>query len=101
MLEKRMLHKLVAFNGRLLAIGGRNENSKRLKSVEYYDPFENKWLLKTSMNLSRSSHAVAVHDNKIYVLGGAGEDKIAEYYHPLLDQWIMVNVFKENYVYIA
>lgn len=103
MLKRRQSHTLVALAGRLFAIGDSNDESGRLKSVECYDPLENKWQLKSSMNLTRGGHAVSVHDNKIYVFGGYGEikiEKFGEYYDPLLDQWIMVNIFTENYLNI-
>lgn len=102
MLEKRQFHKLVALNGRLLAIGGRNKESGRLDSVECYDPFKNKWQLESSLNQIRSSHALTVHDNKIYVFGGNGTtntEKTAECYVPSADQWITVNIFKKNNLY--
>lgn len=95
MLEKRHLHRLVALNGRLFAIGGQHDESGQLKSVECYDPLKKKWQLDTSMNIVRSGHAAVVHDNKIYVFGGwqVEVEENAEFYDPLLDQWIVVNVF--------
>ena len=64
---------LVAFQGRLYAIGG-YDGRKKKKSVEVYDPAENRWRLTTEMPYSREdlSHSCAVFSNTIVMAGGLG-----------------------------
>lgn len=66
----RCLFSLAVAHGFLYAIGGQEEKTS-LKSAERYDPDTDTWEEVCSMNVSRSSAAIAVHRNHIYVIGGA------------------------------
>lgn len=59
-------------DGRIFVIGGMNIMRNRLSEVETYDPREGKWKITSSLQKSRSSHASAAFNGKIYVFGGNG-----------------------------
>jgi N-acetylneuraminic acid mutarotase len=84
-------------NGKIYAIGGRNDNG-RLSTNEEYDPATNTWTTKTPMPTPRSDFGIAVFQNKIYCIGGIiyfdwsgyGEGILCafnEVYDPLTDTW--------------
>lgn len=52
----------------IYAVGG--FNSRRLRSVERYDPVTDTWRYIESMNKERSHFKCVVHLNKIYAMGG-------------------------------
>lgn len=58
MLNVRMTHTLVAFNDKLLAVGG-NDGTTSLNSVEEYDTTTDTWSSKTPMT-TRRSHVAAI-----------------------------------------
>lgn len=70
MKHARCLFSLAVAYGFLYAIGGQ-DGQNSLKSVERYDPDADKWERVCSLNIQRSSAAVAVNRNYIYVIGGA------------------------------
>lgn len=66
----RASFQTVAANGKIYAIGGLDTAGNLLSSVEEYDPEQDRWTEKASMNTPRSwFRAVSVH-GKILVLGG-------------------------------
>jgi len=84
-------------NGKIYAIGGRNDNGY-LSTNEEYDPVTNTWTTKTPMPTPRSDFGIAVFQNKIYCIGGIidfnwdkyGEGILCafnEVYDPLTDTW--------------
>jgi len=87
---------VVAVNGKIYAIGGRNGNVS-LKANEEYDPATNTWTTKTPMPTARSGFAIAVYQGKIYVMGGrtgigdlVGQQLVTganEVYDPVTDTW--------------
>lgn len=82
---------LVAFEGRLYAIGGVKDNNEATRSVDVYDPTTNKWTEGTNKPTATANIAGVVVDNKIYVPGGCtnqGEAvKTLEIYDPREDSW--------------
>ncbi|PVX26785.1 MAG: hypothetical protein CW691_00285 [Candidatus Bathyarchaeum sp.] len=83
-------------NGKIYAIGGKNDNGY-LSTNEEYDPATNTWTTKAPMPTSRSGFGIAVVNNKIYCIGGkidfnwdTGEHilcSINQVYDPLTDTW--------------
>ncbi|XP_017309799.1 kelch-like protein 31 [Ictalurus punctatus] len=70
MRQRRTHFSLVATNGRLYAIGGRNTDGL-LATTESYLPSTNSWQLRTPMDLPRCCHASAVlPSGDILVTGG-------------------------------
>lgn len=69
LLYARYFHKLVAANGLLYAIGGRNKTTA-FRTVECYDPETNTWKLKAPMNRPRIDAGAAVLGRFIYMIGG-------------------------------
>jgi hypothetical protein len=84
-------------NGKIYAIGGRNEDYGYLNTNEDYDPATNTWTTRKPMPTRRSNFGIAVYQSKIYVIGGqAGADSwngadilssSNEVYDPLTDTW--------------
>ena len=71
--------KLVAVNGRLLAVGGESTNEVSTKEVYQYDPSTNSWRVISRMNIARSHCAAALlPDNKLIVGGGSANGKPIE-----------------------
>jgi N-acetylneuraminic acid mutarotase len=84
-------------DGKIYAIGGRNDNGQ-LSTNEEYDPFTDTWTTKKPMPTPRSDFGIAVVQNKIYCIGGiidfdwSGHGKgilcaVNEVYDPETDTW--------------
>jgi len=84
-------------NGKIYAIGGRNDGGY-LSTNEEYDPATNTWTTKTPMPTPRSDFGIAVFQNRIYCMGGIidfdwsghGEGILCafnEVYDSLTDSW--------------
>jgi len=95
LLEARSHAAAVALNGKIYVMGGRYRN-KVLKSVEVYDPVQNRWQRVQNMHEAREALAAVVLDGKIYAIGGFGKDDHhgqqeyeddIEYYDPAEDSW--------------
>ena len=65
---------VIAFHNRLYAIGG-YDGKKKKKSIEIYDPNENRWRLAGELPSSREdlSHSCVEFNNRIVIAGGVGE----------------------------
>ena len=72
MLSKRKRHQAVVCNGKIYAIGGTNELSRTLDSVEVLDLSMGslEWEEVQPMQSKRVSHGAVVINNAIYVVGG-------------------------------
>ncbi|XP_063771772.1 kelch-like protein 6 isoform X2 [Pseudophryne corroboree] len=86
----RWRHKMAALCGRVYAVGG-FDGSQRIHSVESYDPFHNCWTEVAPLAISVSSFAAASHKNKLYVIGGGPNGKLAtdrtQCYDPSTNKW--------------
>ncbi len=93
MAEKRRGLAMVAIDGKLFAIGGENEGSGTVSSVERFDAESNRWQSVGSMETARSGHGAAVLNGRIYVCGGSGynsnQEQTCEHYDPSNNQWEM------------
>ena len=69
------------YGGCVYAIGGYNRETN--KSVERYDPRENKWVEVKPMNYARWGHAACIAQDKIIVIGGRGTDEENKYVHEI------------------
>jgi N-acetylneuraminic acid mutarotase len=80
-------------NGRVLVIGGFNENFTVLNTAEIYDPRSNKWSLTGPLNVARVEDfaAVLLPGRKVLVAGGTASDgtalKSAEIYDEATNKW--------------
>jgi len=88
-------------NGRIYVIGGRtgtafiSSGSSNLDVVEEYDPATDTWgSARARMPSARSAMASGVHDGRIYVTGGEGQDaqrmytfRALEAYDPATNAW--------------
>jgi N-acetylneuraminic acid mutarotase len=75
-------------NGKIYAIGGYNDSSGCLSTVEEYDPATDTWTTKTPMPTTRAGLAIGVVNNKIYAIGGHGGGSLlstVEEYDPKYD----------------
>ncbi|XP_050413577.1 alpha-scruin, partial [Patella vulgata] len=99
--SSRMYHKMCALYGMLYAIGGQDEKTRVLASVECYNNKTNSWIYARPMNSARMGFGAAVNDGKIYVAGGHGEhlDKKTELpilqsveaFDPRTNQWVTMS----------
>jgi N-acetylneuraminic acid mutarotase len=83
---------VVALNGRLHAIGGRNAAQMTLDAHEVYDPATNMWTSAAPLPLARDHAGGAVVNGRIHVFGGrtAGQgDNVARHdvYDPRSNSW--------------
>jgi hypothetical protein len=60
----------VAVDGRLLAVGGVDENGRDLRSTEWYDPVANSWVPGPDLSRTRQHLGVAAVRNTVYAIGG-------------------------------
>jgi len=80
-------------NGRVMDIGGADENFNVLASAEIYDPSTNTWSLTAPMNDARFEDftAVLLPGRKVLVAGGSGSDFLsltsAEIYDEATNTW--------------
>jgi len=80
-------------NGKIYVFGGANNpggNSTHFSTVEEYDPAANRWTLKSPMSEAKYNMAIAVFDDKIYIIGGTRGDiafDTIDVYDPLTDTW--------------
>ena len=80
-------------NGKIYVIGGAQNLSSCLNSVEVYDPSTDTWdTTKADMPTARTELCVAAVNGKIYVIGGATAHSgptlgTVEVYDPMTDTW--------------
>jgi N-acetylneuraminic acid mutarotase len=83
-------------NGKIYAIGGSTEGGKWpvindfVSTNEEYDPATDTWTFKTPMLTPRYGFGTAVHQNKIYCIGGKTDEGVTgvnEVYDPETDTW--------------
>ena len=91
-----------AVDGKIYAIGG-YDGSSTVASVEACDPQLGSWALVASMSGKRRYHASVVVDGKIYVMGGARDDRLdtVEMYEPQADSWQRVASMPQGLYYHA
>ena len=56
------------FNGRIVVSGGTDSNSNKLKTVEAYDVYADKWSSMPNMTKGRTNHKLVVAKNKLFVM---------------------------------
>ena len=78
-------------NGKIYAIGGREQLRPMFATVEEYDPVTDKWTKKADMPTARARLSACVVDGKIYAIGGLDDAGAAvstvEVYDPVTDKW--------------
>lgn len=77
MLTERCLFALVAADGFLYAIGGRNEETP-LASAEKYNAVRDVWVTVRPMSMPRVAAAATALNHRIFVIGGATENNCCE-----------------------
>jgi hypothetical protein len=98
MATERWAFRLVACEpaGRVLAIGGCNEDDESLCSVEALDPDSGAWAPMAPMLNARHSFAVGCLQSSGQIVVAGGQDtagdpvKLAELYDPRLDRWTVL-----------
>uniref|UniRef100_A0A3B4WK05 Influenza virus NS1A binding protein a n=1 Tax=Seriola lalandi dorsalis TaxID=1841481 RepID=A0A3B4WK05_SERLL len=88
-----------ALNGRLIAAGGYNRE-ECLRTVECYDPKEDRWTFIAPMRTPRARFQMAVLMGQLYVIGGSNghsdELSCGESYDPHADEWAQVPELRTN-----
>uniref|UniRef100_A0A3B4YYF8 Influenza virus NS1A binding protein n=1 Tax=Stegastes partitus TaxID=144197 RepID=A0A3B4YYF8_9TELE len=86
-------------NGRLIAAGGYNRE-ECLRTVECYDPIEDRWTFIAPMRTPRARFQMAVLMGQLYVIGGSNghsdELSCGETYDPHADEWAQVPELRTN-----
>uniref|UniRef100_A0A3Q0S9T8 Influenza virus NS1A binding protein a n=1 Tax=Amphilophus citrinellus TaxID=61819 RepID=A0A3Q0S9T8_AMPCI len=89
----------VALNGKLIAAGGYNRE-ECLRTVECYDPSEDRWTFIAPMRTPRARFQMAVLMGQLYVIGGSNghsdELSCGEKYDPHADEWTQVPELRTN-----
>jgi N-acetylneuraminic acid mutarotase len=85
---------VVAVNGKIHAIGGRDPDRKTVTTHEVYDPATNAWSMAAPLPLARDHLGIAVATGRIHVFGGRTEatvDNTARHdvYDPATNTWSM------------
>ena len=83
-----------ALKGQLYAVGGFDENSGSLASVEAYDPKQDSWERVADMNHKREAAGVGIVNGLLYAVGGWDGSIVrqdVECYNPDLNQWTYVS----------
>merc|ERR1719411_2176203 len=74
-LGKRDSQGQAVIDGEIYVVGGYdNIKSRYLKSLEKFSPQSNKWTKLPSMNLARRSPGVVNYRNRLFAVGGMGEE---------------------------
>ncbi|XP_041705208.1 influenza virus NS1A-binding protein homolog A-like [Coregonus clupeaformis] len=85
--------------GRLIAAGGYNRE-ECLRTVECYDPKEDRWTFTAPMRTARARFQMAVLTGQLYVMGGSNghsdELSCGETYDPHTDTWAQVPELRTN-----
>jgi DNA-binding CsgD family transcriptional regulator/N-acetylneuraminic acid mutarotase len=82
---------LVAFDGRIFAIGGVRGNNQATRLVEIYDPSADSWSEGAAKPTATADVTGVVLDDKVYVPGGCTNEgqasKALDIYDPTTDDW--------------
>ena len=70
MLTRRAFCACAELNGRVIVIGGCDQDFNKLNTVEQYCPVENAWYFLPSMNTRRQGCSAVVLEGKLIVMGG-------------------------------
>uniref|UniRef100_A0A8C6XBJ4 BTB domain-containing protein n=1 Tax=Naja naja TaxID=35670 RepID=A0A8C6XBJ4_NAJNA len=88
----RWRHKMAVLGGKVYVLGG-FDGVQRLNSVEIYDSFHNCWSEATPLMICVSSFGAASYKNKLYVIGGGPNGKLAtdntQCYDPTTNNWCL------------
>ena len=94
--EGRKFAAAVLLNGKIFIFGG-CDGQNVLSSCEVYDPRVDRWQYISPMQDSRMRHSAAVHDGKVYIVGGVSDNRAGpgirsvECYIPEEDRWTKVS----------
>lgn len=88
MYTARFDYAAATMNGKIYVAGGSEGNSViNLDTVECYDPIDDIWTVKHSMNHTRRNFSLVVSKGKLYAMGCV---KYIEQYDPDQDEWTVV-----------
>lgn len=78
--QKQSFAACHAYDGKIYIIGGRYSTTKLVgvKTVNIYDPIENKWSTGENLPAKVSGCATVIRDNKIYLIGGNNHETGSE-----------------------
>ncbi|TSK38445.1 Gigaxonin [Bagarius yarrelli] len=90
---------IAELDGLIYVLGGENEDTEVLLTMEVFDPHLNTWTIQTSMTTVRKFGCCAPMKKKLYVMGGGSYGKIydsVECYDPKTQQWTTLCPLKER-----
>ena len=78
----KALHAASVIDGKIYVIGGyftKNEEFKKLSTIEIYDPATDHWIQKPDMPIGKWGHKTEVIDGQIYIFGGGPVTSVQVY----------------------
>ncbi len=94
----------IELSGKIYAVGGTDNNSKNMGTVEVYDPSAGSWETKMAMPTSRSAFVLEAVNGKLYAIGGyngtAYTNKVEEY-NPQTNTWSTKTSMPTTRAYMA
>ena len=78
----KALHTASVIDGKIYVIGGyftKNEEFKKLSTIEIYDPATDHWIQKPDMPIGKWGHKTEVIDGQIYIFGGGPVTSVQVY----------------------
>ncbi|KAL0167800.1 hypothetical protein M9458_036022, partial [Cirrhinus mrigala] len=90
---------IAELDGKIYVLGGENEDTEVLLTMEVFDPHCNVWRTQPKMTTVRKFGCCATMKKRLYVMGGGSFGKIydsVECYDPKTQQWTTVCPLKER-----
>lgn len=93
---ERSFHASCVYDKKIFVFGGFTSNgieddgsthTKKVSSVEVYDPVTNQWAAMSSMSKANWGMSCVTVNDLIYVIGGAENERGYMVYNPSLDSW--------------
>ncbi len=78
----KALHTASVIDGKIYVLGGyftKNEEFKKLSTIEIYDPATDHWIQKPDMPIGKWGHKTEVIDGQIYIFGGGPVTSVQVY----------------------
>uniref|UniRef100_UPI00398F3F4E kelch-like protein 41a n=1 Tax=Pristiophorus japonicus TaxID=55135 RepID=UPI00398F3F4E len=92
-------HSVVSHNGLIYLIGGKAEDTKCVNKLFVYNPKKSEWRELAAMKTARAMFGAAVHESKIWVVGGVTDEGLTaavETYDIMNNKWETMPEFPQE-----